>query len=250
LKFSIVIPAYNEEERIGPSIEAILAYFPGVLPDFELVLVDDGSNDATVSLVESYRDRLPALQILENPVNLGKGGAIKRGMLAAKGDYVLFCDADQSTPFSEMDKFLGAIKAGEDVIIGTRKSPEARIEKHQPWLRESLGKGFTWLSHLLIGVQVSDFTCGFKVFSRRAVEEIFTRQRIFDWSFDSEILFIAQRRGLQIREIPVTWSNSAATKVNLWRDVWGSFRGLLRIREYARRGVYDGEQPKRGEHDG
>ncbi len=238
MKLSIVIPAYNEATRIEPTLREGCRYFDQLLEEYEFLVVDDGSSDNTGQLVSRLQTELPAIRLLANSRNLGKGGALQHGMLAASGDYLLFCDADQSTPFGEMEKFLPAVEQGHPVIIGTRKSQGANIEKHQPWLRETMGKGFTFLSRRLIGVQVSDFTCGFKVFSREAAREIFSRQRIHDWSFDSEILHIAVQLGYSITEVPVTWINSEDTRVNLLRDTINSFTGLLRIRRHSSRGLY------------
>ncbi len=238
MRLSIVIPAYNEARRIVPTLQAGYAYFSRTFPEHEFLVVDDGSRDNTGPLVRQLQTEMPSLRLLANSRNLGKGGALQHGMLAAEGDYLLFCDADQSTPFTEMDKFIPALEQGLPVIIGTRKSDGARIEKHQPWLRETMGKGFTFLSRQLIKVEVSDFTCGFKLFAREAARAIFSRQRIHDWSFDSEILHIASQLGYNITEVPVTWINSEDTRVNLLRDTLDSFRGLLRIRRNSRRGLY------------
>ena len=240
MKLSIVIPAFNEANRIGPTLVAAYAYFRELIPDHELLVVDDGSRDNTSGLVRQLQtEQIPTLRLLANGRNMGKGGALQHGMLAANGDYLLFCDADQSTPFTEMEKFLPAMEQKEPVVIGTRKSDGADVKKHQPWLRETMGKGFTVLSRAMIGVKVSDFTRGFKLFSRDAAQAIFRRQRIYDWSFDSEILHIAAKLGYNITEVPVTWINSEDTRVNLVRDTINSFKGLLRIRYNSSAGVYD-----------
>ena len=244
MKLSIVIPAYNEATRIGPTLLAAYEYFKELFPDHELLVVDDGSRDNTSGLVRQLQtEQIPTLRLLANGRNMGKGGALQHGMLAAKGDYLLFCDADQSTPFSEMEKFLPALKQNQPVIIGTRKSDGAEVIKHQPWLRETMGKGFTVLSRTMIGVKVSDFTCGFKLFSREAAQAIFSRQRVYDWSFDSEILHIAVKLGYSITVVPVTWINSEDTRVNLVRDTINSFKGLLRIRYYSSAGAYEHPRP-------
>lgn len=238
MKLSLVIPAYNEEKRIGPSVEAACEYFTAAADEFELVLVDDGSRDRTVEVVEQHRGCLPELQILTSRTNMGKGGALHKGMLAATGDYVLFSDADQSTPFREYEKFKPYVEQQLPVIIGTRKSESGLIERHQPWLRENMGKGFTLLSQWIVGVKVTDFTCGFKLFRRDAAQAIFSRQTIRDWSFDSEILFLAGYLGYSIQEVPVFWSDVEDTKVRLIRDTWDSFLGLLKIRRNAMLGHY------------
>ncbi|MCA9782141.1 MAG: glycosyltransferase family 2 protein [Candidatus Delongbacteria bacterium] len=238
-RLSVVIPAWNEERRIVPSLERALPVLARLVPRHEIVVVDDGSADRTLDVAREVCARFDAPFAgfsLEH--NRGKGGAVKAGMLAARGEFVLFCDADQSTPMTALEGFLPGMAHNAPVLIGTRKSREARIERHQPWLRESMGKAFTGLARALIGVQVTDFTCGFKIFRRDAAREIFGRQTVNDWSFDAEILFLARALDYPIQEVPVTWTNDTDTKVRLLRDSINSFAGLLRIRRQQRAGLY------------
>lgn len=237
-RLSIVIPAWNEAKRIGPSLARSVAVLKRLEPSHEILVVDDGSSDGTLNVARAAAADAACFRGLVNETNLGKGGAVRRGMLEAAGDYVLFCDADESTPMAALEDFLPHARAGRAVIIGTRKNAEARIERHQSWLRESLGKGFTWLAQRLAGVRVTDFTCGFKLFRRDAAREIFERQTLSDWSFDAEILFLAAHLGHEIVEVPVTWTNDEDTRVSLLKDGLHSFAGLLAIRRRRRAGAY------------
>jgi dolichyl-phosphate beta-glucosyltransferase len=243
-RLSVVIPAYNEAGRIGPSLEKAVSVLKRLAPSHEILIVDDGSRDRTVEVAREAAREADQFRALVNEVNLGKGGAVRRGMLEAAGDWVLFCDADESTPMATLESFLPHT-ATQAVIIGTRKNREARVARHQPWLRESMGKGFTLLARMLAGVYVTDFTCGFKLFRRDAAQAIFSRQTLSDWSFDAEILFLARHLGYAIHEIPVIWTNDEDTRVRLLKDTLDSARGLLKIAANRARGVYGPAERKR-----
>jgi dolichyl-phosphate beta-glucosyltransferase len=182
------------------------------------------------------------LRLLRYTPNRGKGFALKVGFAASRGDLVLFTDADLSTPIGEADRLLAALGQGADIVIGSRKRAKAHIEVHQPWLRESLGRGFTFLVRMLIA-DVTDATCGFKAYRGDVGRDLFSRMRVFDWSFDAEILWIARQRGLHLREVPVRWSDQVGTKVDLRRDVFRSLVGIARIRSYAALGRYGAPLP-------
>lgn len=229
LKLSVVIPAYNEEKRIVSTISSLRAYFDPLPLEWDLVVVDDGSSDGTPEVVKEAFGRRDGLTVLRHPSNMGKGAAVRTGMLAAAGDYAIFMDADFSTPVTEFGKFLPFIGEGRPVLIGSRKMPGASVEKRQPFLREFFGRGFTSLSNLLLGTSFSDFTCGFKCFRRDAAREIFGRQLINNWSYDAEILYLSSRLGYPVVEIPVRWLDSPNSKVRLVRDIVTSFYGLLMI---------------------
>ncbi len=237
---SVIIPAYNEEARLVPSLEVITRYFSVQPYKTEIVVVDDGSSDRTCDIVLDWQRKsaLP-VRLEKNPCNMGKGAAVKRGMLAGAGEYTLFMDADLSTPLETMQDFLPVLRQGADVVIGTRKHPLARIQKYQPWLRRNLAKGFVVLANSLLGTRLTDFTCGFKCFSHKAAQEVFSRSLVSGWAFDGEILFLAQRLGYKVVEIPVTWAHAGGSRVKLRRDVFGSFIGLLAVRSNARRGRYN-----------
>lgn len=228
--FSLIVPAYNEELRIGKSLEQILPFCNALGAPYEIIVVDDGSADRTAALVESRFGSQPQLKLIRQPARGGKGGAVRAGMLRARGDYLFFSDADLSVPIATLPAFLEALQNRCDIAVGSRRAPGAKIEVHQPWLRETLARIFTSLSTHLLGLRYYDLTCGFKGFRRAAAQELFARQRLCNWSFDCEILFIARLKNYRVAEIPVSWRNAKGTKVRLWKDAVGSFLGLVEIR--------------------
>lgn len=234
---SLIIPAFNEEARIGSSLHRIMGFLRSQPFASEILIVDDGSKDRTVEVVQKIAGGGDSVQILSTQ-HLGKGGAVRAGMLQGRGEYLFFSDADLSVPIETLSAFLAQLENGCDVTIGTRQKQGARIELHQPFYREFMGKVFTWLSNWILDLRVSDFTCGFKGFRRAVAQDLFSRQRLKNWSFDAEILYLAQRRGYQIREIPVAWRDDRASKVRLWRDVATSFLGLIQIRLHDYQGKY------------
>jgi dolichyl-phosphate beta-glucosyltransferase len=235
---TVIVPAFDEAARIPATLRAISDHFARAPFPVELIVVDDGSRDETPAIVRDAAAGLALpLRLLRYAPNRGKGFALKVGFAASRGDRVLFSDADLSTPIEEADRFLAELDRGADVAIGSRKEERARIEVHQPWLRETLGKGFTWLVRLLVA-DVSDATCGFKAYRGDAGRDLYARMRVFDWSFDAEMLFVGNRLGLRLVEVPVRWRDQAGTKVDLRRDVVRSLVGLLRIRWNAARGLY------------
>jgi dolichyl-phosphate beta-glucosyltransferase len=240
LKLSVVVPVYNETKRIDRCLPELLAFLHAQDYSYELVVVDDGSTDGTPQVAERLLAGEARARVLVQPRNRGKGHAVKVGMLAAEGEYVLFTDADLSTPLTELDKFWRWLEEGYDVVIGSRKMPGANIVKHQPWWRETLGKVFTWLTNHIATRDISDVTCGFKCFTRDAARTLFGLSVIDDWSFDAEVLFLAQRFRYRIKEVPVTWHDESGTKVRLWKDAVNSLRRLVRIRMNASRGLYKG----------
>ena len=234
-RLSVVVPVYNEARRVEAGVSAITAYLAAAGLPSELVLVDDGSTDGTAGLARPILP--PGSRVLEEP-HRGKGGAVRSGMLQARGEYVIFMDIDLATPVTFIEPCLTRLQRGADVVIGSRRTPDARIERHQARLREWLGQGFSLLSRILTGAHVSDFTCGFKGFRREAARAVFSRQRVENWSFDAELLFLVTLLGLRVEELPVVWSNDARTKVRLGRDILGSLAGLLTIRVNHLRGRY------------
>jgi dolichyl-phosphate beta-glucosyltransferase len=227
---SLVIPAFNEDRRIGQSLERILSFFRAQSYPFEIIVVDDGSSDRTVEVVRGFAASDPRLRVEPQAQNRGKGEAIRKGMLLAGGKYLFFSDADLSVPIEAVPDFLSRLEAGYDVAVGSRRTAGAVIEVHQPIHRELMGKVFTRLSNLILGLRLKDFTCGFKAFRLDAARELFSRQRLGGWSFDSEILYLAKSKGYRIAEVPVVWRNDEATKVRLGRDVVRSFVDLWNIR--------------------
>lgn len=226
---TVVIPAHNEAARIAGPLRVVDAYLIREWPGSDIVVVDDGSTDATRQVVADVAATLATpLTLLGSSPNRGKGFAVRVGMLHARGARVLMTDADLSTPITDLAKLWAAMDAGAAVAIGSRKMPGAAIEVHQPWLRESMGRVFTALVRALV-VQVSDVTCGFKLFSHAAAQAIFARVTLDDWSFDAEALYLAHRLGFPLVEVPVVWRDMEGTKVRRGRDALQSAIGIARI---------------------
>jgi len=237
-ELSVVVPAYNEAGRIADTLRRIDSYLQARGLASELLVVDDGSTDGTAEVVRRLTAELATpLVLVSSAPNRGKGHAVKAGVLRACGRAVLLSDADLSTPIEELEKLRACVANGAQVAIGSRKMRGAVIEVRQPFVREALGRVFTFLTRLVI-VPVSDATCGFKLFSHEAAAAIFSRLRLTDWSFDAEALFLASRLGFRIHEVPVRWSDTVGTKVHRGRDAVRAALGLARIRLNAARGLY------------
>lgn len=231
-KLSIVIPAYNEERRIGRSLERICDYMKGSGP-YEVIVVDDGSSDGTVRVVMEAMERHPAISILQNGVNKGKGYSVRRGVLYSRGKYVLMSDADLSTPIEEIEKLYKELEDGHDIAIGSRALSESMILKRQPWYRQVMGKTFNKFVQGIAVWGINDTQCGFKLFKGDAARVIFSRQRIDGFAFDVEALYLAKRMGFPIREVPVVWVNSPGSKVRIFRDSLNMLRDIITIRLYT-----------------
>lgn len=225
LFLSVIIPVFNESKRLD-NLDKVISYLESKKDlKSEIVVVNDGSTDETLSLLKKLKE----MKIISYNKNRGKGFAVKTGMLGASGDYRLFLDVDLSTPIEELEKVLQQIpKFG--VIIGSRKTDSAKVLVKQSFLRENLGKGFTKLSQIILQVGVSDFTCGFKCFSKEAAEAIFNKVRVDRWGFDSEVLFLSKKYGYTVKEVPVSWANDKNTKVRFPQDIFNSFAELITIR--------------------
>ena len=229
LSISIIIPVYNEEKRINVFLTKILNYLSKKNFSYEIVIVDDGSTDRTITIVESFlQERLPGkYKILRLPSNRGKGAAIRMGMLAATAEYIFFTDADGSTPIDEIDNFIPHLSADFDIYIATRT-----IKQKAPLKRKFFGYGYIILANLLLQLGVSDITCGFKCYSREIAKNIFSKQRLQNWSFDAEDIFIARKHGYRIKGIPVRWEHVSGSKVKVLKNVFLCGLDLLRIRFY------------------
>jgi dolichyl-phosphate beta-glucosyltransferase len=233
-ELSVVIPAYNEALRLPSTLARIREQLAA--GSYEIVVVDDGSSDGTAERAHAAGgERLSVLRVERNR---GKGHAVRRGMLAARGALRLMSDADLSTPIEELPRLLARAREGFDVVIGSRALAASRIEVHQPWYRESLGRFFNLLVRALLLPELRDTQCGFKLFSARAADEVFAAARLDGFGFDVEALVIARRRGYRIAELPVTWRNDAATRVSALRG-FQAFLDLGRIRWNAWLGRYD-----------
>jgi len=236
IRLSIVIPAYNEARRIQPTLEATLAFFAGDTA-VEIIVVDDGSTDNTVEVVRGYQEKQAQLRLITNADNQGKGGVVRQGLLAARGRRRLFMDADLSTPLSELAKLEQALDQGADVAIGSRALAQSQIEQAQPRLREFAGKVFNWLLQLWLLPGIQDTQCGFKLFTSQAAEAIFARQQLNSLIFDAEVLFLAQKMGFSIEEVPIVWADDADTRFGFTlKNAWIVWRDLIWIR-FAHRAV-------------
>ena len=215
---SIVIPVFNEEKRLKKTFAALqMLRLSGGLRVAEVIFVNDGSTDSSLSRLKTFvkTTKVPT-KILSYKENRGKGFAVKKGMLASSGDYSLLCDADMSTPFSELVKFEKALNNDIDIILGTRKNGHSTVVIHQPKYREVLGKVFTKLTQQTLGLNVTDFTCGFKLFSKESVNTIFPHTIIDRWGYDAEIVYLATKNSLSLKEVPVLWSDDKGSHVNVF----------------------------------
>jgi glycosyltransferase involved in cell wall biosynthesis len=237
--YSIVIPAYNESARLGATLEKVLAYVHQQGWDAEVIVVNDGSRDDTAEIVRAMAAKDSTLRLIENPGNRGKGYSVRNGMLHAAGRIILFSDADLSSPIEEAPKLLQALEAGADIAIGSRWLRAETQTQRQPLHRQLFGRIFNLLLRMTLGLQFADTQCGFKAFRRPAVEAIFPLQKIERWGFDPEILFLAQKFGSKIKEVPVLWGHSGGTRINPLVDGSRMFQEMLRIRWNDITGKYD-----------
>jgi len=216
---SLIIPAYNEAERIGRGLQTVIAWVEQCCITTELIVVDDGSTDGTAEVVKvAVGDSLP-LRILRNEPNRGKGFSVRRGLLEGKGAIVGFSDADFSTPIEEADRLLAAInEEGYDIAIGSRAMKESILAQRQAWYREYAGRAFSLCYRLVLIPGIVDSQCGFKFLRREVAHAVLPHQTLEDWAFDAEVLYIARRLGYTIAQIPIRWVNDPSSKVKMLRD--------------------------------
>lgn len=227
-RLSIVIPSFNEEKRLAPTLEQIMAYLQKQKYASEILVVDDGSRDRTIEVAQEKLAGFPH-RILTQGFNQGKGAAVKRGMLEAGGEYLLFTDADLSTPIEEVEFLILKLENGFDVAIGSRDLADSRVEIHQNFLRETMGKTFNRIARLVSFKKIRDSQCGFKCFRREAARDLFQAQKLKGFSFDAEILYLAQKKGYRIAEVPVTWRNSPHSRVRILEDSLRMLWDVIRI---------------------
>jgi len=238
-ELSIVVPAYNEGARIEHALERILSCVEERGWNAEVLVVDDGSTDNTAAIVQSWMERHPRLHLIQNPGNRGKGYSVRNGLLQAAGEIVMFTDADLSAPMEEAERLFAAIREGADVAIGSRWLDRARQTIHQPLYRQVFGRCFNWITRTVMGLPFRDTQCGFKAFKRSVAQVIFRLQTIERWGFDPEILFIAQKLGYEIREVPVTWGHDERSRISYLRDGLKMLEEMARIRSNSLAGRYD-----------
>jgi glycosyltransferase involved in cell wall biosynthesis len=236
-ELSIIIPSFNEELRLPASLEKIASYILNKRPNTEVIVVDDGSMDRTAAIAESWREKIPQLRVLSNGSNRGKGFSVRHGSLEARGDVILFTDADLSSPIEEGEKLFAALQS-HDVAIGSRGVDRSLIEAHQSPFREFAGIVFNRIVRVTLRLPFVDTQCGFKAFRRERCRIIFEQQTIERFGFDPELLYLARHHGLSIIEVPVRWAHSPVTRVNMLRDSVGMFLDVFVIRWNALRGRY------------
>jgi len=238
-QLSIVIPAYNESARIERTLDRVMSCVEKQGWDAEVLVVDDGSADATPEIVKRWMLRSPRLHLIQNEGNRGKGYSVRNGLLQATGEVVMFTDADLSAPMEEAELLLAAIADGADVAIGSRWMDRTRQTIHQPLYRRFFGRCFNWVTRVVMGLPFKDTQCGFKAFKRPAAQIIFRLQRIERWGFDPEILFIARKLGYEIREVPVTWGHDERSRMSYLKDGMKMLEEMAVIRTNSLAGRYD-----------
>ena len=238
-QLSIVIPAYNESARIERTLARVMECVAQQGWDAEVLVVDDGSKDSTPEIVQEWMQRYPRLHLIKNVGNRGKGYSVRNGLLQAAGEIVMFTDADLSAPMEEAERLFAAIREGADVAIGSRWLDKQRQTIHQPLYRRFFGRCFNWVTRLIMGLPFKDTQCGFKAFKRSAAQIIFRLQRIERWGFDPEILFIAQKLGYEIREVPVTWGHDERSRMSYLKDGMKMLEEMAVIRANSLAGRYD-----------
>lgn len=234
--YSIVIPVYNEESRIPKTIDAIFSFFEHSGVNRQIIFVDDGSCDRTKIILEQYRTKYDFI-VVSYSENRGKGYAVREGVKHAQGDWIIFFDIDLATPLSEFSHLLKFLQPNDMVVIGSRRLQGAEIKKGESRLRTFLGRGFTKLSNILVP-GITDFTCGFKCFSKAAVGIIFPRAHINRWGFDTELLYIAHLKKLSLREMPVAWVHDEDSRVNVGKAIISSITELGQIFLNRLKGLY------------
>lgn len=225
---SVVIPAYNESDRLPHTLELFLDYLSQQTYDWEVIVVDDGSTDATGAIVNELAQQRSQIQLITLSHNQGKGAAVKSGVLASKGDRILFSDADGSTPITELEKLQKVLDQGSEIAIGNRRN--SALVVRQPLHRVIIGEGFNWLARLALQADIRDTQCGFKLLRGEIGRQLFSQMQMQGFSFDVELLYLAIKAGYQIEEVPVIWIDDKRSKVKVWRDPVLVFIDLIRIR--------------------
>jgi dolichyl-phosphate beta-glucosyltransferase len=236
---SIVIPAYNEASRLEPTVRDIVAYCRETTRSFELILVDDGSQDGTSTLGRKLAVEFPELRLIRLAANHGKGHAVRTGVVNAIGHSILFADADGATPIREIERLEQALESGADVAVGSRAFRAEGIQVHAKLYRHAIGRTFHLLVKWLADAGVKDTQCGFKLFRFPVAQDLFSRMRMNGFSFDVEVLVMARRQGYRVAEVPVNWTHQPGSKVRLTLDSLRMAADLVRIRAHCLRGEYE-----------
>ncbi|MFA5089603.1 MAG: dolichyl-phosphate beta-glucosyltransferase [Candidatus Omnitrophota bacterium] len=231
LSVSVVIPAYNEEKRISKTLPVIDAYFSSKGLSFEVIVVDDGSKDNTVGVVERFIKDRNNVKLLKNGNNRGKGYSVKKGMLEARGENILFSDADLATPIQEYEKLAGWLQRGCDIAIGSRKIKDSNVLTPASWSRRFVGVlAHVFISLLGLKPDIVDTQCGFKVFKKETARHIFSRQILDGGMFDVEIIYIAIRNNFKVKEVPVSWEHKDGSTINVLKCILFDPWDLIRVK--------------------
>ena len=236
--YSIVIPAYNESARIPATLREVVSCIREHHWNTEVIVVNDGSTDATAQVVLDFARENPEVRLVENPGNHGKGYSVRNGMLQAMGEIVMFTDADLSAPMDEAERLFAAIAGGADIAIGSRWLEKGRQTHRQPLYRQFFGRCFNAVTRAVMGLHFADTQCGFKAFTRNAAQTVFQLQTIERWGFDPEILFIALKCGFRVVEVPVSWAHDERTRMSYLKDGIKMLEEIATIRWNALRGRY------------
>jgi dolichyl-phosphate beta-glucosyltransferase len=237
--FSLIIPAHNEEHRLPDTLNQVAAYLKAQPYEFEVLVVENRSTDNTLAVAQAFAAQNPQVRVLQI-TQRGKGLAVKRGMLEARGEYRFMCDADLSMPITEIGKFIPPALTGYDIVIASREAPGS-IRYNEPIYRHLGGRGINLIIRLLALPGLQDSQCGFKCFTARAADDLFRVQTLDGWSFDIELLFVARMRGYRLTEVPIHWYFQSESKVHAVRDALRMLGDIFTIRRNARRGLYGGK---------
>jgi dolichyl-phosphate beta-glucosyltransferase len=244
---SIVIPAYNEETRLGKSLQPVLGWLDAQKMAAEVVVVDDGSLDGTAAVAESAHRQDPRVRLVHYAANRGKGAAVREGSLAARGSLILVSDADFSTPIEEAGRLIARMReTASDIVIGSRALPGSRIEVRQPFWRVAIGKGGNRLIRTLTGLPFQDTQCGFKLLDREKIQPVFRKMVVDRFAYDIELLWLAKLAGMRVLEEPVIWRNSPDSRVSALRDPLKVLADVVRLRGRIKRGFYREREREQG----
>jgi glycosyltransferase involved in cell wall biosynthesis len=238
-KYSIVIPAFNEAARLPATLQSVVDCIRARGWNAEVIVVNDGSSDATAQITRNFAQTAPEVRLIENPGNRGKGYSVRAGMLQALGEVAVFTDADLSAPIEEAERLFAAIAAGADIAIGSRWLESGRQTHRQPFYRQFFGRCFNAVTRTVMGLHFADTQCGLKAFTRPAAQTVFQLQTIMRWGFDPEILLIALKRGFQVVEVPVSWAHDERTRMSYLRDGIKMLQEITIIRWNALTGRYN-----------
>jgi dolichyl-phosphate beta-glucosyltransferase len=237
---SIIVPAYNEEHRLPPTLDRLHAFLSAQRLRYEIVIVDDGSKDKTCDVVEAAMTRIPNLRLVRQLPNRGKGAAVRRGMLAARGQIRVMCDADCSMPPEQLPRLLAPLVACKaEIAIGSRYADGAKTDVKQPFYRVLWSRLANKVIQRSLVPGIRDTQCGFKAFTAEAARDLFKRGKIDGWAFDLEILALARRRGFAIEEVGVEWMDDNRSRINPLKDLWKVIREAMTIRKNLKSGVYN-----------